>query len=158
MDILRIMLNRQTSFITIPWLLLCLGSLVVGCDNKRLPTIVKAEGIVTLDGTPVENATIAFISEKTDYHAVGNTNAQGKFAMRVSRSEYNGKVGACPGDYKVEITKSVIGNAAGAPSGEAVVNLRNELPVKYASIGSSGLLVTVPDNGSDTLNFELTSK
>ncbi|MFM7926620.1 MAG: hypothetical protein ACKO9Q_02820, partial [Pirellula sp.] len=111
-----------------------------------------------LDGNPVENATIAFISERTDYHAVGNTNAQGKFAMRVSRDEYNGKEGACPGDYHVEISKSVIVNASGSPSGEAVVNLRNELPTKYASIGSSELVITVPDKGSDQLNFDLKSK
>lgn len=152
------MLNRYTHIVALPTLLLCLSTLTVGCNNKRLPTIVKAEGTVTLDGNPVENATIAFISERTDYHAVGNTNAQGKFAMRVSRDEYNGKEGACPGDYKVEISKSVIGNASGSPSGEAVVNLRNELPTKYASIGSSELVITVPDKGSDQLNFDLKSK
>lgn len=152
------MLIRSPLVVTLLPLLLCLCFLVVGCNSKRLPTIVKAEGIVTLDGNPVENATISFISEKTDYHAVGNTNAQGKFAMRISRSEYNGKVGACPGVYKVEIIKSVIGNAGGTSTGEAVVNLRNELPAKYATIGTSELVVTVPDEGSDKLDFELKSK
>lgn len=139
--------------------LFCLVWLPTGCNGKKLPTIVKAEGIVTLDGTPVENATISFISEKTDYHAVGNTNAQGKFAMRVARSEYNGKIGACPGDYKVEISKSTIGGQQGTEStGETQVTLRNDLPTKYASIGSSDLKVTVPKEGSDKLNFELTAK
>jgi len=144
-----------------PAILLMASSILmcVGCNGKRLPTLVKAEGVVTLDGVSVENATIAFISEKTDYHAVGNTNAQGKFAMRISRSEYNGKIGACPGDYKVEITKSVIGaQGSGESSGEAQITLRNDLPTKYASIGSSELEITVPETGSDQLNFELTSK
>lgn len=134
-------------------------ALTIGCNSKKLPTIVKAEGIVTLDGTPVENATISFLSEKTDYHAIGNTNAQGKFTMRVARSEYNGKTGACPGDYKVEISKSVIGaQKEGESGGETEVSLRNDLPAKYASVGSSNLKVTVPEKGSDQLNFELTSK
>ena len=61
----------------IPLALLAAVALPLGCTGKALPTIVKAEGIVTLDGTPVENATITFISEKTDYHAIGNTDAQG---------------------------------------------------------------------------------
>ncbi|MFM8570638.1 MAG: hypothetical protein ACKOAU_03475 [Pirellula sp.] len=143
----------------LPAAVLCLVSLPLGCNGKKLPTIVKAEGVVTLDGTPVENATITFISEKTDYHAVGNTNAQGKFAMRVSRSEYNGAIGACPGSYKVEILKSVIsGGKGGEGGGEATVNLQNALPAMYATIATSGLTVTVPDKGSDQLNFELTSK
>ena len=142
----------------IPLALLAAVALPLGCTGKALPTIVKAEGIVTLDGTPVENATITFISEKTDYHAIGNTDAQGKFAMRVSRSEYNGKTGACPGDYKVEISKSAVGGIKGEESGETEVTLRNDLPTKYASIGSSGLTVTVPKEGSDKLNFELNSK
>ncbi len=42
-----------------------LSLLPSGCNGKKLPTIVKAEGIITLDGAPVENATITFISEKT---------------------------------------------------------------------------------------------
>jgi hypothetical protein len=153
------MKSRSASILSLMLLMSSSVLICVGCNGKRLPTLVKAEGVVTLDGVPVENATIAFISEKTDYHAVGNTNAQGRFSMRVSRSEYNGKIGACPGDYKVEITKSVVGAQGSSESTEeAQVTLRNDIPTKYASIGSSGLNVTIPDKGSDQLNFELMSK
>lgn len=134
--------------------------LFAGCRGKKLPTIVKAEGVVTLDGNPIENATISFISERTDYHAIGNTDAQGKFAMRVARAEYEGKIGACPGDYKVEISKTVMGDKTPGKSDDEPVsiNLQNAIPLKYTSISTSNLVVTVPDNGSDQLNFDLKSK
>jgi hypothetical protein len=97
---------------------------------------------------------------KHPYHAFGNTNAQGRFVMRVAMPEYKGKAGAPPGDYRVEMTKSVMGEKkTGASDDEPVnINLRNELPVQYASISTSRLKITVPDTGSDQLKFELTSK
>ena len=80
--------------------------------------------------------------------------------MRVAMPEYKGKAGAPPGDYRVEMTKSVMGEKkTGASDDEPVnINLRNELPVQYASISTSRLKITVPDTGSDQLKFELTSK
>jgi len=80
--------------------------------------------------------------------------------MRVAMPEYKGKAGACPGDYRVEMIKSVMGEKkTGASDDEPVnINLRNELPVQYASISTSRLKITVPDTGSDQLKFELTSK
>jgi len=140
-------------------LLACLVA-PIGCNGKKLPTIVKAEGTITLDGNPVENATVSFLSEKHPYHAVGNTNAQGKFVMRVVMPEYKGKAGAIPGDYKVEISKSVMGERKpGSSEDEPItINLQNALPIQYASISTSGLTVNVPNAGSDQLKFELTSK
>jgi len=157
---------HQRLLLKLPMVLLCLIALIClvalpsGCNGKKLPTIVKAEGIVTLDGSAVENATVSFLSEKHPYHAVGNTNAQGKFVMRVIMAEYNGKTGALPGEYRVEISKSVMGDKKpGASEDEPItINLRNDLPMQYASIASSGLKVTVPDTGTDQIKFELTSK
>jgi|SanBayMetagenome_1026888.scaffolds.fasta_scaffold06023_2 hypothetical protein len=153
-------LMPQRLLLKFPLVLLCLVALPLACNGKKLPTIVKAEGTVTLDGTAVENATVSFLSEKHPYHAVGNTNAQGKFVMRVIMAEYKGKSGALPGDYRVEISKSVMGDKKpGASDDEPItINLRNELPMQYASIASSGLKVTVPDTGTDQIKFELTSK
>lgn len=129
---------------------------LLGCERSNLPKTVKAEGVVTLDGTPVANATISFISEKHQYHATGNTDANGKFAMRAFPS----KTGAVPGDYRVELMKSVAGDRPpGASEDEPVaVNLRNELPSKYASMTTSQLTASVPEAGTNQLLFELTSK
>jgi hypothetical protein len=38
------------------------------------------------------------------------------------------------------------------------INLRNAIPTKYTTIATSNLVVTVPDSGSDKLDFELKSK
>jgi len=154
-------MRRRTLLKTLaPVALLSLVALPLGCNGKKLPTIVKAEGTVTLDGAAVENATISFLSEKHPYHAVGNTDAQGKFVLRVIMPEYKGKAGALPGEYRVEISKSVMGDKkAGVSEDEPVVlNLQNALPIKYASISTSELKATVPDAGTDQLKFDLTSK
>ena len=154
------MLRHLLQKLSSPLVLVCLVACTPGCNGKKLPTIVKAEGTVTLDGALVENATILFLSEKHPYHAVGNTDGQGRFVMRVVMPEYKGKAGALPGDYRVEMTKSVMGDKKpGVSDDEPVnINLRNELPLKYASISTSELKITVPDTGSDQLKFELTSK
>ncbi len=126
-----------------------------GCGGSNLPKTVPAEGLVTLDGSPVADATITFISEGTTYHATGSTNAEGKFSMRA----FSEKTGAVPGNYKVEILKSVQGTAASSNSDEPVtLNLRNDLPGKYASLVTSGLTATVAEGGSKDLKFELSSK
>lgn len=135
-------------------LCMCFATLL-GCARSNLPKTVKAEGVVTLDGSPVANATISFISEKHQYHATGNTDADGRFAMRAFPS----KTGAVPGDYRVELMKSVAGDRPpGASEDEpVVVNLRNELPSKYASMATSQLTASVPEAGTNQLLFELTS-
>jgi len=154
------MKNQFTQALSAFAILCFLLVLPTGCRGKKLPTIVKAEGIVTLDGSPIENATVSFISERTDYHAIGNTDAQGKFQMRVARAEYEGKIGACPGEYKVEISKTVLGDSKPGKSDDEPVsiNLQNAIPTKYTTIATSNLVVTVPDSGSDKLDFELKSK
>ena len=55
----------QRLLLKLPLVLLCLVALPLACNGKKLPTIVKAEGTVTLDGTAVENATVSFLSENT---------------------------------------------------------------------------------------------
>src|SRR5688572_7135503 len=84
---------------------------VVGCgpDTSHLPATVPAEGIVTLDGQPVENATVMFIADTGNHHATANTDAQGKFRL----SAFKEKEGAVPGTYKVEVNKTIVSGAGG---------------------------------------------
>jgi len=140
-------------------LLLCLPLLAItttsGCGGRSLPKTVPAEGVVTLDGNPVADATLTFISESHIHHSTGNTNAEGKFSMRA----FPEKTGAVPGTYKVEISKSVQGTASSTNPDEPVtLNLRNELPGKYASMVTSGLTASVSEEGSKDMKFELSSK
>lgn len=70
---------------------------VVGCSAKP----VKVGGTVTLDGTPVEGATVTFMSEDGLKTYGGSTDAAGKFELAG-----NGVEGALPGNYKVLVVKS----------------------------------------------------
>ncbi|MFO0921820.1 MAG: hypothetical protein U0905_04940 [Pirellulales bacterium] len=59
-----------------------------GCNNGPvLPKTVTADSIVTLDGTPVENATVVFIADSGTYNATGNSDKNGKFSMRAFKEE-----------------------------------------------------------------------
>jgi hypothetical protein len=132
---------------------LALLMFVCGCgpDLSHLPATVPAEGIVKVDGSPVEGATVTFISETTSYHATG------KFSLNA----FTEKKGAVPGKYKVEINKTVISgkSAENSEGGDgATTSVTYGLPKKYASIGSSGLTGEVPEKGTTELSFDLSSK
>jgi len=132
---------------------------LAGCgpDLSNLPPTVPAEGVVTLDGTLVEGATVTFVSESTNYHATAITDAQGKFSLNA----FTEKKGAVAGKYKVEVNKTVLKGNTAETSGDgdgAVVNVSFGLPQKYASIGTSGLIGEVPEKGTKELKFDLKSK
>jgi hypothetical protein len=132
--------------------------LLAGCgpDVSHLPATVPAEGTVTLDGAPVENAAVSFIADSGNYHATALTDATGKFRLRA----FQEKEGAVPGSYKVEVNKTVVtgGGDAGTEGEGGPVNVQFGLPEKYATIGTSGLTSTIPESGATDLKIELQSK
>jgi len=73
--------------------------LLSGCGASLTPV----SGTVTLDGQPVDHATVSFIPEDatvTNGEASGGTDASGNFTL-VTR----GSPGAYPGTYKVVVTR-----------------------------------------------------
>lgn len=86
-----------------------LASLIaaVGCSKgPKLPT-VPVSGTVTLDGTPLEGASVAFSpSDMEGKPANGITNAEGKFTLKTFLGGTEGQAdGALAGDYTVMVTK-----------------------------------------------------
>jgi hypothetical protein len=67
-----------------------------GCSDAS-----KVNGLVTLDGTPVEGASVVFVSESGNETYTGRTDAKGEFTV-LSADQ---KSGAKPGTYKVLVTK-----------------------------------------------------
>jgi len=114
---------------------------------------VPAEGVVTLEGTPVADATVVFIADVGTYNATGVTGADGKFAMKA----FDEKSGVVVGSYKVEINKTII-ESAGGVEGESNVNIKQGLPKKYATFTSSGLTYSAAEGGKKDIKFELKSK
>ena len=148
--------------------LLIVCAACVGCKGSRLEGLVDAEGVVTLNGTPVEGATVIFApksyGEKSG-SATAVTDASGKFKLTTSQPGD----GAYPGDYLISVAKDRLegvmtleeaqrrsadpdGAGKEAAPEQSVVH---ELPVKYADINSSGLTVSIPAGGDKNITLAL---
>jgi len=129
-------------------------SLIGGCNSGAgLPPTVPAEGVVTLDGAPVADATITFIADVGTYNASAVTDKTGKFAMKA----FEEKSGAVAGSYKVSINKTIVESRDGR-QGESDVNLKQGLPMKYSNFLTSGITIKLADAGDKNIKYELKSK
>jgi hypothetical protein len=152
------------------WLVLAaLLLLAAGCGGKHTP--VKVNGVVTLDGKPVEGATVTFYiggDGQEGRPATGRTDASGAFQLNTMGNED----GALPGEYKVVIAKWVpalpdlkVPDFPKTPEGRAQREEflyraygnrprgKNILPARYGDPNTTPLTATV--NGKTTVNFEL---
>lgn len=122
---------------------------VTGCGPGG-PDIASVEGIVTMDGKPLEDCTVVFSAESGGRPAGAKTDADGKYVLNFS----GGRQGAIPGPNIVRITM-----ASGPYEGEdgKMIPARPEtVPAKYNSM--SELKFTVVDGEKNTANFDLDSK
>jgi hypothetical protein len=129
-------------------------ALLGGCGSSvGGPKTVSAKGKVTLDGAPVENAQVIFIDDANQFPAYSPTDSSGNFSLRLSEE----KMGAVPGTYKVQVSKTLLGGS-GSEDGGAEVTLSYGLPKKYANFMTSNLTYTIPDGGATDIKLELSSK
>ena len=132
----------------------------LGCgpNTSHLPKTVPASGVVTLDGKPVEGAQVVIVPAIEGVTgAFGTTDSGGKFTLRA----FQEKDGAIPGDYKVQVSKTVevkLKGAAGSLDGGDPVRFDYGVPPKYTGVKTSGLSVTIPDTGIRDINLALSSK
>lgn len=86
---------------------------LAGCGPKYAPVT----GVVTLDGKPVEGASVTFLSDDGKTTAFGNTDASGNFTLSTGEI-----AGAIAGNYKVVVVKApkVVGGAEMSPGGDGV--------------------------------------
>src|SRR5436305_14453351 len=82
-----------------------------GSSGHNLPKTVPATGVVTLDGKPVDGAQVVLVPAGQEITgASGVTDSSGRFSLRA----YPEKDGAIPGEYKVQVSKTVQVKVAGA--------------------------------------------
>jgi hypothetical protein len=93
-----------TSRVLVSTALACLVvTLVFGCSDG--PKLVPASGIVTLDGEPLEGATVSFIPAQENRISTGGSDVTGpKGNFQIT---YNGRAGLAPGKYRVAVSKTV---------------------------------------------------
>jgi len=126
--------------------------------SKQWPRRVPAGGIVELDGKPVEDATVVFVTRgadgKKEYAALGQTDKMGKFRLTTFRP----KDGAIVGKHLVGIEKTatVTTNPVKGLSPEDQPKVvKNVLPEKYRVYSSSGLEAEVTEKGPNEFVFRL---
>lgn len=150
------------------WLALAVCLVVAtiqGC-GRRGPAVEMVEGVVLLDGRPVEGATIFFSPAPTDAKAegglpaAGRTGADGGFRLNAIGGARSG-AGTKVGKYVVTVVKQESDappapdpNVPPAPPG--LINVRDLLPTIY-KVGATSPLRANVIKGRNTFRFELDS-
>lgn len=118
---------------------LSLATCLMGCggDKKLYPV----EGVVTLDGDPLEGATVTFTREGAT--ASGLTSASGKFKLLTA-----GQEGVPEGTYKVTVTKLAKATATIDPGSDPTKAYSDMLAKSGAKPGRTGGL-EIPKPKSD---------
>ena len=137
---------------------ICFVAAGCGSRGSHLPKTVPASGVVTLDGKPVDGAQVVLVpAGEGATGAYGTTDASGRFSLRA----YDEKDGAIPGEYKVQVSKTVevrLDGAKGSLDGGDPVRFEHGVPGKYTGAKTSGLTVNIPDSGNRDIKLALTSK
>jgi hypothetical protein len=128
---------------------------LVGCGGVRP---AKVTGILTLNGQPVEGATVQFVPVKEGGRpATGLTKADGGFSL----TTFEDQDGALPGEYKVVITyHPPVENAPPAQTTEQGMKQAMQaqaqakkgkpkyvIPAAYSDASKTPFTQTVPTNG-----------
>jgi hypothetical protein len=135
------------------------GILVAGCGKKSTEPAV--EGVVTLNGQPLANASVQFVPQGASMGQAGfgKTDAAGKFAIGSADGKQHGSP---PGEYLVVISKHVKPDGTDyIPKPEEdpmLANFKELLPATYSDHTQSQLRTEVPAGGTKTLEFKLKSK
>ncbi len=137
------------------------GILSCGCsgDGTKLGAV---SGIVTLDGQPLENASVSFHPSK-GRGSFGTTDAEGRYVLEY----HKGRKGATAGHHKVTITtkvwtqpsRSVDYEVSARDKKKEAGKPRSELlPAKYRVREQTVLSADVVLSGANEHNFDLKSK
>lgn len=132
----------------------------VGCAKPSSGGL-PVKGQVTYNGTPVQGASITFVSPAGGAPGFAMTDAEGKFTVRSSQGE-----GLPAGSYQVTVTKTDApspqntvsdqdpGYVPPDPNAPPVV-IKDVLPAKYKDVQTSGLTADVTAGGKNEFTFPL---
>jgi hypothetical protein len=130
------------------WPAIAVGLLVAaaGCGQAG-PELGSVKGTITLDGKPLEGAEISFQPDSaTGSPALGETDAEGRYELRYTRS----RNGADLGRHKVRISTAIEREAEHGK----IVRARERVPAKY---NAKSELTAEVKSGKNTIDFPLES-
>ncbi|MDB5388913.1 MAG: hypothetical protein JWM11_4559 [Planctomycetaceae bacterium] len=144
---------------------LLLTVVALGCGGKSGPRAVDVAGTISLDGKPLEGVEVHFASEK--FEGYGKTDEFGKYRL---------VNGAVAGTNKIFLKKFDIDGVAGIDrsipgmdDGQAAAMLAAQggikggkgpgsvIPAEYSDPNSTKLTFIVPDSGTESADFRITS-
>ena len=147
--------------------LVCLAAGCFGSSEGPPVPVYPVTGTVTLGGTPLEGATVAFLGSGQTRPAFGRTDADGVYRL----TTFSPNDGAVEGQYEVTVTKIVDMDPAEEqgrdmesedydPTAIATdegpdLDELNMVPPKYSQKATSGLSAKVTPDGENTFDFEL---
>lgn len=164
MEVRRKAMNRSAVSCCMTLVAACLAVCgLVGCGHRG-PPVEMVEGLVLLDGQPVEGATVLFSPQITGtvggLPAAGRTGPGGSFRLNAAGGAKFG-AGTKIGEYIITITKQDHDpvpppDPNKPPSGPPNVKVWDVLPVVYKNASTTPLRASVK-KGKNTLRFELDS-
>ncbi|MGE0756062.1 MAG: carboxypeptidase-like regulatory domain-containing protein [Pirellulaceae bacterium] len=142
----------------VPVALFGVAILLSGCGAENIAGTTQINGVVTLDGAPVDQASVAFTGAEGARLATAQTDKAGKFTLR-----------AALGTNVVTVAKA--GDAPAAPvsssdglmptDGEYQQMVKNQpkpgIPAKYSDPTTSGIKLDIKD-GMPEVALDLSSK
>lgn len=153
------------------WLTIFGGSLVcvllTGCGTD-LPDTVPVSGTVTLDGDPVEGATVNMLSDESSIVAHGKTDANGEFTVSTIIGSRTVE-GAVVGTHKIAVVKTdsqgqqmedpkkMMEEMTTNPAITSEFRQTHLIPEKYKNPSMSQLTAEVTASGPNEITLELSS-
>lgn len=144
--------------------------LLPGC-GPSMPKTVTASGTLTMDGEPLDGASITLLHE-SGVTASAKTDSNGRFSLRtVVGSDMVD--GAMPGLHQVGVAKTITeGGGAEVQPGESerdmvkrmagsmtsAIKQKYVVPQQFGNPQSSKLSLDVPSAGSDKLSLDIKTK
>jgi hypothetical protein len=137
----------------------CLAAALAGCGDSKPYKTADVSGRITLDGKPLAGARVIFnpIHDPKDGalgrpEAYGTTDADGRYTLETAFRDRGATVGPN------RVTVSTIKREANPANPEAIKIVAPErVPLRYSN-AKDMLKFEVTDKGSDSANFDLTSK
>ncbi len=152
--------------------LLCFPLMLAGCgggaEGENEVPVYPVSGTVTMFGSPLANATVAFAPESTESKlptAVGTTDQQGHFEL----TTYEFGDGAAEGKYKVVIAKSSAASTSATTTnseghevstvthggGAKAASTAGLVPAQYTNSNDTPFTAEVKSSGDNNFPFEI---
>jgi len=151
------------------WVAVVLCGLVCGCGKAKVgppEPVYPVSGVITFKGKPVVGADVTFFNAEKKRSSFGRTNDQGEYTL----TTFSANDGAVEGKATLAIMKVVappVSAVAEAPIEseayqppipgrvEKVQKVKPEIPERYQSQQTSGLVAMISKDGPNQLNFDL---